>query len=301
MTTTATGSADGALLESDLPGLFAAADAVSRTGQHAYLVATATRNLLAVIAAAASFNINIGGFNWIAFVAAIAFICALGVETWLWGSRPEQRWYDGRALAESAKTLAWRYSIGAAPFPIGGRDADDLLLKRLAALLQDAPATGIAPTNAPPISDAMRRLRAAPLEQRRRAYLRGRVEDQCEWYRRRATTNSARARRWRLALLGMEIAGIVLAFCGAIWSTTWLGLAGVVAAVIAAAAAWLAVRQHEALARAYTFAHGELMIARERLLLAGDEAAWAMETADTEEAISREHTMWRASRRSVPI
>ncbi|MEU1012302.1 hypothetical protein [Streptomyces sp. NPDC005890] len=62
-----------------------------------------------------------------------------------------------------------------------------------------------------------------------------------------------------------------------------------------AGVAWFAVRQYETLGRAYTFAATELSIIHGRLSQA-DEDGWAQEEADAEEAISREHTMWRASR-----
>jgi hypothetical protein len=37
--------------------------------------------------------------------------------------KPEQNWYEGRAAAESAHTLGWKYSVGANPFPVGGMKA----------------------------------------------------------------------------------------------------------------------------------------------------------------------------------
>jgi hypothetical protein len=141
----------------------------------------------------------------------------------------------------------------------------------------------------------MASLRAAPLEVRRRAYLAHRLEDQRVWYRQKAKRHGRQAARWRGALLAAEVTGVILAFSRAVgWLA--LDLAGVVAAVVTAGAAWLAVRQHESVARAYTFAHGELTIALERLRDVRREDAWAEEAADAEEAISREHTMWRASR-----
>ncbi len=281
----------------DLPGLYAAADVASGRGQTAYLAATATRGLLAVAAAALS-AVAVGAWqDTVLFAVAVAFVGALATESWLWATRPERRWYDGRALAESAKTLAWRYAVGANPFPVGHREAERELLERLAGLLRDAPDTGIQPTDEPAISDAMRRLRRKPLAVRRRAYLAGRLEDQRTWYKGKAGFHGRRAARWRTALLTAEAVGVVVALTRAVgWLS--LDLAGVVAAVVTAAAAWLAVRQHESAARAYTFAHGELSIASERLRSAKGEDAWAKEAADAEEAISREHIMWRASRSS---
>jgi len=52
------------------------------------------------------------------------------------------------------------------------------------------------------------------------------------------------------------------------------------------------------LGRAYAFAGNELSLARARLVGVTTQADWAREAADAEEAISREHTMWRASRSS---
>lgn len=279
----------------DLPGLYVAADAASARGQKAYRAATASRGLLAVLAALLSALAVGAQRDELLFAVAVAFVGALVVESWLWAARPERRWYDGRALAESAKTLAWRYAVGADPFPIRRVRAERELLARLSGLLRDAPETGIAPTDGPAVSDAMRHLRVKSLEVRRQAYLANRLEDQRRWYRDKAEFHGRHAARWRVTLLTAEAVGVVVALARAIgWLT--FDLAGVVATIVTAAAAWLAVRQHESAARAYTFAHGELSIASERLRSAKGEDDWAKEAADAEEAISREHTMWRASR-----
>lgn len=56
---------------------------------------------------------------WTAIAAAVLGVFPLKVgptEVGLRTDEPEERWYDGRALAESAKSLAWRFSVGAMPF-----------------------------------------------------------------------------------------------------------------------------------------------------------------------------------------
>lgn len=67
-------------------------------------------------------------------------------------------------------------------------------------------------------------------------------------------------------------------------------------ALAATGAAWLELRQHESLARAYSIATQELASVYTRLENVTDEAVWASSVDDAEEAISREHTLWRASR-----
>jgi hypothetical protein len=77
-------------------------------------------------------------------------------------------------------------------------------------------------------------------------------------------------------------------------------LAGVASALIAAAAAWSGAKQYATLARAYTYAGMELRIV-DRLMLETDEAMWAAEVVDVEDAVSRQHTMLRASHtRAIP-
>ena len=65
--------------------------------------------------------------------------------------------------------------------------------------------------------------------------------------------------------------------------------------MITAGTAWVAVKQFSPLASAYAVATKELGIQASRLLTV-DEKDWPLLAADAEEAISREHTTWLASR-----
>jgi hypothetical protein len=288
------------LHNSDLPGLFDAADNASLDGQRHYVRTVRVRLILTVIVAATgivTWHVGAHDVDLAAIGTALALAVITLTELSLRSGRPEERWYDGRALAESAKSLAWRYSVGGVPF---AKQADahatkQRFIEQLSRLLQEAPATSIKPSERPAISPAMEELRAADLDTRKAAYLRFRITDQLSWYSRKASVNEKRANQWRTALLVIEVAGIAAALAKAAGYVS-LDLAGLSAAVIAAGTAWMNLRQHTTLARAYTFAANELAIARDRLELVIDEAAFAAEVADSEEAVSREHKMWRASR-----
>ncbi|WP_433262357.1 DUF4231 domain-containing protein [Actinosynnema sp. CS-041913] len=282
----------------DLPGLFEAADAAALDGQRRYVRTVRLRLVLAVLAAASGiFTWLVGRVDLAAIGTAIALAAVTVTEVNLKSTRPEDRWYDGRALAESAKSLAWKFSVGGAPFAKGRpeRDVEREFIAQLRTLLEEAPTTAITPSRRPVVTDAMRALRAADLATRQQAYLRERIADQQDWYSDRARRNERRAGWWRTSLLAIEVAGIGAALAKAV-GVIRIDLAGVVAAVIAAGTAWMSVRQLSTLARAYTFAANELGIVRGRLELVSDEAAWSAEVADAEDAVSREHTMWRASR-----
>jgi hypothetical protein len=286
-----------------LPGLFQGADQASVKGQRRYLAASRLRLGLVVVAAAVgvvSLRAGRSGVDVFAAVAGAALMAAAFSETWLLLEKPEQVWYDGRALAESAKTLAWRYAVGAAPFSKGGDEIATarVLIDQLNLLLADAPATSIEPSMNPAISTAMRDLRTLDLPERKQAYIAGRIEDQQRWYTGKSRWNDRRARFWRIGLIVVELAGVAAALLRA-FDIISIDLAGIAAAMIAAGSAWLAIKQHDSLARAYAFAANELGIVHGRLESIEDERTWAQEVADAEEAMSREHTMWRASRSAI--
>jgi len=291
------------LTDSTLPGLFQAADQAAVAAQRQYLRATGLRLfLLAAAAASGAASLRFGDppFDAAAMVTVLALVGAALLEIWLLVEKPEQTWYDGRALAESAKTIAWRYAVAGAPFRKGaGEPANErTAIAELNKLLHDAPATRIEPSTVSAISQAMRDLRAGGLAERRRAYLESRIADQQQWYTQKARWNQRRANRWRIGILAAEFLAVMAALLRAL-GVVQLDLAGIAATMVAAGAAWLAVKQHESLGRAYSFAANELSIIATRLQSTEDEDAWADEVGDAEEAISREHTMWRASRSTL--
>ncbi|WP_433555794.1 DUF4231 domain-containing protein [Pseudonocardia xinjiangensis] len=290
------------LPDSALPGLFHAADRASLAAQRRFLIASRLR-LGLLVAAAVSGALTLMNHRAIDFAAVGTVVALLGsavVELWLLKDRPERTWYDGRALAESAKTTAWRFAVAGAPFgaALDARTAERLLADQLMALLRDAPSSSIGLTSGMAITTPMRTLRASDLEHRRATYVRERIDDQISWYATKARQNERHGSYWRIALLTVEATGVVAALFRATGHIRF-DLAGIVAAVAAAFVAWLSLKQHESLARAYAFAANELAIASTRLHTAHDETGWSTEVDNAEQAISREHTMWRASRSSL--
>lgn len=286
-----------------LPALFQAADQASLRGQRYFVRASGLRLLLLVIAAVtavATWHVGKARLDIMTLVTATVFVATASVELYLLAEQPERAWYDGRALAESAKTLTWRYAVGGDPFPKGSDPASEQeaarrFRQRLEGLLQDAPQTSIEATVAPTISHQLQTLRSSSFEERVRVYLAGRIDDQQHWYTSKAQSCRQRSHRWRVALLLAESCGVTAALLRG-FEVFSFDLAGIIAAAVGSGAAWLAAKQYNSLARAYAFAANELALARARIEGVRDDHTWAAEVANAESAISREHTMWRASR-----
>lgn len=287
--------------DSQLPPFFLASDAASLKAQNATLLSNRVRLFGAVAAAiGGAFSIVVGQLDVWALVALVGFIAAFVAELYIAFERPERGWYQARAGAESAKTLCWRYAVGADPFflELTEKEADDLFRSRLSQVAAQVSQTVSLPSgDGSSPTDEMRALRRSPIEVRRRTYLVDRTQAQRDWYTKKAGTNRGAATKWRIFLLSAEVIAIVLA-AGRVFGTWDLDLAGVLAALIGAGAAWLALKQHTTLRAAYALTAAELekQIAT---LQAAVDTDWAESVADAEEAISREHTMWLASRGDV--
>jgi hypothetical protein len=284
----------------EFPETFVTTDAASLTGQQRFIRSTRIQLLLLVVASAA------GAFSWrvnrtwdgAALLAGVAFLAAAVLRTILIRGRPHRAWYDGRAAAESIKTLAWKYSVGGDPFLSTNVDSDDVFRRLSSDVLASFGTLGApsaSASNEP--TDSMEALRSAPLLERRSAYAMHRIADQQNWYERKAYWNKRRARFWGALMLLLQVAAAVGAFLKG-FGVFEIDLFGIAGAAAASAAAWLETKQHHVVARAYRVAAQELSAIADLIPQQETEGEWARFVAEAEEAISREHTMWKASSRS---
>jgi SMODS and SLOG-associating 2TM effector domain 3/SMODS and SLOG-associating 2TM effector domain 1 len=287
----------------EMPAIFHAADASSLADQRRFLRATKLRLVtLTVAAGAGGVSLIVGRADYAGILAAAAFVAALAAEVFILQTQPDRVWYKGRAAAESAKTLAWRYAVGGEPFgltSVTGADADRLLVERFKDLLHDLDELDLYSTLVvgQQITPTMRALRSETLEVRKAAYETDRIADQQAWYATKARWNAVRARRWSAAMVTVEALGGIGAIVKASGRLSGTALVlGLFGAAGAAIAAWVQTRQHQALASAYSVAANELASIRSLISWQTTEESWAAFVSDAEQAISREHSLWCSSR-----
>ncbi len=180
---------------------------------------------------------------------------------------------------------------------VAATEAEELMVKRvddvmnaLSHLTLDVPVN-----RNEQVSPEMRAIRASPLEERRKVYLRDRIINQEEWYSTKSKGHRRAGTIWALVLLTIEAVGLLGAILKAA-NLAPIDILGFAGAVAAGATAWLQMKQHDNLGTAYALAASELSSVRSRLAHVTDEASWSRFVDESEEAISREHTMWKASR-----
>ncbi|MFP5388156.1 MAG: DUF4231 domain-containing protein [Thermoleophilia bacterium] len=287
--------------DKDLPAIYRNADQRSVAAQRHVLRALKLSLVGVIVAAgfgAASFPS--GSVDWAGVAASTAFLVATLSTAWMLWAKPEQDWYDARAVAESAKTLTWQYAVGGGEFI--RTEVEDAartrFLARLRELLDGLERLHPSPSQEDsPVSARLEALRSSSLEERRDAYLENRISDQCTWYTEKAQWNESRRIAWTTITIVLLGAGLIFGVAKAFFELD-ADMIGPAAAAAGSALAWARSKDYAELAAAYAVTAEEL-----RLIEAEppprEEQTWAAFVERAERAISREHTLWKA-RRGAP-
>lgn len=292
---------------SDYPSLYRAAGRASGGGQRTYKRLVGTDLSLAVLAAAL-------GTIWVLFpaqygttfaLAAAAILVTIIIAKLVGRQRRDDKdWFDGRAVAESVKTLTWRYVMRVAPFD-DDATCDDEFARELDAIRKarsdlqlrvDAARLGTAEQ----ITQRMRDIRELPTEQRRGLYVEERLDEQARWYGGKSHDNRVLAEAFFWTSLAAQLVALVFAIGRVASPGAELSLVGPLVAFAAAITAWTQLGRHDELSKSYALANQELLTIKSLADSLKAEEGLVDLVRDGEGAISREHTMWVA-KRSEPL
>lgn len=251
-------------------------------------------------------SIHIPALTFFRIAQAVLLVFALLTRVIRLLARPELHWYEARAVAESVKSIAWRYMVGGEPFQeaLADQALTDVVNDRFNGIRAD-----ISKYQAPDvvaerhqITPEMRAIRAAPLPARKRLYCRERVDEQLQWYKKNARFNRVRGLEAHFALILVEIfasAAVLLPMALAALHIFPLDLQSVATNIAGGGAAWMQAKRYEDLNASYKVTASELkqVVADiNKQLDESDESAWARFVENAEGSMSREHQLWRATR-----
>lgn len=289
------------------PAIYRAADDASRRAQRFY-VRLVLLDLGLMVTGAILSTLGLSGTQdkqvalW---AAAATFVLGLAVTALLAVKRWDKVWFSARSVAESVKSLAWKFVCCADPFPVGmveakatGRLLDMLeeLLRNHRDLQPHLVGQNILDDHA---TDWMKRLRKAAPQVRRDVYLAQRVNEQQAWYANGATRNRRMQGRWFIAFILVQAAAVTFAVLAATHAHWNAQPSGAFAALATAIVGWGQVRRFQELTQAYGQAAIELGFISERSRETHTEKDLSRFVADAETAISREHTAWVARRETA--
>lgn len=187
------------------PGFFKSVDGASNTFQGKYLLLIRGEYLLLILASVVSLRMFEGATAYLIFAAVLVMAMAALLTRML--SKPEQNWYKCRALAESVKTMSWRYIMRAEPFHEDGALADprnrfrDHLQELFTHNRQTIEKMEADQSADDQITAEMDRIRSLDLPGRIGYYSAMRVGDQRNWYADKARWNQTRTKRWSITVV----------------------------------------------------------------------------------------------------
>jgi hypothetical protein len=289
---------------SAFPSIYTTANEMSRRAQTFYF-ACVGMELILILAAAVLGSIAFNSVNEkIGFAWATGVLAVLGIAmTILIRSRSfEQDWYDGRAIAESIKTRSWRYLTRAEPYELDDQATETKFIRDITEVGNERPkfiskvGAQLAPAHV--ISDEMRSARLKGFEERKVLYLEGRIEDQRAWYASRSRRSRFTGDVWFGLTLVAQIGMLIACFAMIQWPEMRLNIVGMLSALSASLVAWVQIKRFQELSHSYGLAAKDLTTIAElgRQL---NEQEFSSFVLDAENAISREHTLWKARRDSI--
>lgn len=287
--------------KSDFPTLYNSADRASLDAQRKYFTALLLYLFLLVVAAFVSFKWPQDVYGAIA--SAALFLITLGILVWLKMQKPEDIWYNGRAVAESVKTRTWRWIMKAEPYDktIIEEQAQRELLSDLKAILdQNRSLSGYlkwTPDLGEAISHKMVSIRALPWQERLNIYKSDRIDNQSIWYSKKSQFNKLRAKLWFTASIFLHSAAVLMLLYRIKEPATALPIE-VIAATASATLTWVQAKKHNELNSSYALAAHEIVLIKGEAVSVLDESHLSEFVINSESAFSREHTQWTA-RKSV--
>ena len=293
------------MIEKDFPSYFQASDNASKQAQSNYINIIRIDLISMIIASAMTiYNYQqVESKLYVYVISGVLLLASLILTIILKSKQYEDTWYQGRALAESCKTLTWRFVTCSEYFEENLTDieARERFIDRIKELSNEfkglSKIMNSKTLNLPIVTDKMIELRKLGMFDRKQNYIQNRVEDQKKWYSNKAEFNKSKYNFW----FGIIIASQAIALVSVIFLIKFpkndYNFIGLFTTIASSAISWLQLKQHQELKQAYTTATQELNFIVELSAKVNTSDELSKFVLDSENAISREHTLWLAQRR----
>jgi hypothetical protein len=289
----------------EFPSLFLAADKASVKAQKNYLIIIGLDLSFMIIGSLlAIYSFKCDSNKLIVYSVSGLFLLTSLILTIVLKSKAfEDIWYQGRALAESVKTLTWRFATCSELFEVhlSKSEVSHIFIDRLKELsneFKDLNKTLDANIlSLPIISQKMENIRKLTTLERKDYYVNERIKDQKKWYSTKAEFNKTKYDLWFAVIISAQFLSLISIIILIKNPALDWNLVGLFTTISAAAISWLQLKQHQELKQAYTTAAQELNFIEASSFAITTETELSRFILDSENAISREHTLWLAQKR----
>ena len=285
------------MIEQDFPALYRSADKLSMDSQKHFFRILLIH--LCVLVLAAVFSIIDAFGKWMSTLQLVALIAAFFCSIYLWTVRPDRYWYAGRAVAESIKTITWRYVSRAEPFQSEDNVSKNDFKQSIKMIFeqnQDVCSKLTEHTNEEQFTDVMEQMRQSSLDVRKRNYSENRIKNQRNWYAKKASFNKKMANIFFFSFFVSNFIRLMLAILKLSNVNPIYLPVDVFIALAASLLSWIQAKRFTELSASYALTAHEIGFINEQSATINSEEGFSKFVGDAENAFSREHTQWAARR-----
>jgi ABC-type transport system involved in cytochrome bd biosynthesis fused ATPase/permease subunit len=286
------------------PNIFRISDRKSKSSQNLFI--RLNQLILVILIISAATSIVTPALNWITVLTSILISISTILTILILIVKPEKTWYEGRAIAESTKSLTWKFMMGTKPFNFEQNNEEAELnlinnLKKIVGQRKDFfVLVGSDFSNDDQITDVMTNSRNLPFQDKIKIYAKDRIEEQRNWYAKEAKKNMKFKNVSFTFLILFQILAVV-SLVLELYSTINISLSPLLACFSTSAIAWLQLKRFQELSESYSITSTELNFIKSKLRHIQNEQDLENFVDDSESAISREHTLWLARRDNVEL
>ena len=214
--------------------------------------------------------------------------------------KKDQDWYRCRALAESIKTLTWRFTMRSHPFD--DAKSIDAPISRFREQLHSTLkanehiARNLIVTDEPHITDSMIALRRQSLEERISHYAKFRIDEQRTWYSKKSKHNKNAIQLWSIMIVAVYILAFLSLYAVEMGTRHLFLIFDPLIIIATSGIGWMQMKRHGELIASYNLAAHEIGIIGDRSDAVDSEERFSEFVNEAELAFSREHTQWVARR-----
>lgn len=292
------------MIKLEFPNIFEKADSKSLSSQNSLTKLNKGILILLIVSTFVS-SIQIDN-GWISIISSILLVISLILTVWIMHFQPEKTWYDGRAIAESAKSLTWKFITGTKPFShkLKSIDAEEKLIKNLKQIIGQKKEffqlIGEEFAEGEQITNSMRKLRKLDFKDKVEYYSINRLENQRAWYYKKSKENRKNKNLSFIAIITFQVLAII-ALVLDFYKIIDFTITPLMACMASSFIAWLQLKRFQELTESYGITATELNLIKSKVKHIKDESDFENFVDDAETAISREHTLWLARRDSTEL
>ena len=229
------------------------------------------------------------------FIELFFILVVLILMIYQYKSNNMQGWQNARYLAESTLSNAWLFVWRCEPYNIDQKSSMVKFIDTVEKLEHEVdikPFLSLVSNNEDEISDWMIEFRNHDLENKKKCYKNHRLNDQINWYTKKANYNQRKSTLlfcMGLILMGAGALLTILVIYDKIPDWAYLGFFTTVAVSVFT---WFQTKRHDELRITYSVSAQELTRFKEKFNIVSDEMELVELVENIEKSISREHKLW---------